>query len=106
MSGNPTNEELQSPAEETGPMTSSLHTRMSKIGASRIQGQASLTDQAECRRTGLFPRQRKWESVGSAGTQRQKSYNAAALAPGGRNRAKIGAPRSCGVTFDYEGLMI
>ena len=32
----------------------------------------------ECRRTGLFPRQRKWESVGSAGIHRQTSYNAAA----------------------------
>src|SRR5271154_3984014 len=105
MSGNPTYQELQSPAEETGLMTSSLHTRTSRIGASRIQGQASRTGQAECRRTGLFPRQRKWESVESAGTHRQTSYNAAALAPGGRNRAKIGAPRSCGVTFEYEGLM-
>ena len=82
VSDNPTYQELQSQAEETGLMASSLHTRTSRIGASRIQGQASRTGQAECRRTGLFPRQRKWEAVGSAGTHRQTSYNAAALAPG------------------------
>ena len=44
--------------------------------------QANRTGHAECRGTGLFPRQRKWESVGSAGAHRQTSYNAAALAPG------------------------
>ena len=50
---------------------------------SRIRGQASRIGQAECRRAGLFPRLRKSESVGSAGTYGQTSYNAPALAPGG-----------------------